>query len=81
MSLFVNGNQAASATASTRVAITSRKMLGRHPTLKAGKGKFAGDMAEVLIYNRALTADEVAKVSRYLACGSRKRRAIRKPWA
>jgi hypothetical protein len=67
MSLFVNGKQVASEEASTRVAITSRKILGRHPTLKADKGKFAGDMAEVLIYNRALAADEVAEVSSYLA--------------
>jgi ferric-dicitrate binding protein FerR (iron transport regulator) len=67
MSLYVNGYQRASQAASTRVAITSRKILGRHPTLKADKGKFAGDMAEVLIYNRALTPDEVSQVSSYLA--------------
>lgn len=44
--------------------ITSRKILGRHAWMQ---NYFNGDLAELLIYNRALSADELAEATRALA--------------
>ncbi|HEX6963038.1 MAG TPA: LamG-like jellyroll fold domain-containing protein, partial [Lacipirellula sp.] len=66
MSLFINGEERQSKHASRRIAITSRKLLGRHPIFETENGIFYGDLGEVLIYNRALSDDEVIKTSKYL---------------
>jgi hypothetical protein len=66
MTLFLNGNERTSEVATLPIAITSRKILGRHPILDSGRGNFHGDLGEVLLFNRALSDDEVHQVSDYL---------------
>lgn len=66
MSLYLNGTDWERNDASEPIAITSRKILGRHPILEGGTGIFQGDLGEVLIYNRALSDGEVHEVSDYL---------------
>lgn len=67
MALFLDGQQRQVARADTRIAITSRKIIGRHPILEGEAGMFGGDVAEVIIYNRALGDDDVLLVLQYLA--------------
>lgn len=59
--LFVNGKQVSQGLASSPIAITSRKILGRHGFLE--DWLFCGDIAEVVIYNAALPPDEVRSLS------------------
>lgn len=62
--LWVNGEQVASTRAVAPVAIVSRKIIGRH----AWKGlHFAGDLAELRIYNEALGAREMERLSEELS--------------
>lgn len=66
MSLFLDGQPSAERPASTPIAISSRKVLGRHPILGEDRGIFRGELGEVLLYNRALSDEEVREVSAYL---------------
>lgn len=58
--LYVNGSRLSDASARTPIAITSRKVIGRHGFLKSWA--FAGDLAELLVYNDALRPREVRKL-------------------
>ncbi|MEM6330289.1 MAG: LamG-like jellyroll fold domain-containing protein [Planctomycetota bacterium] len=62
-SLAVNGGPASIATAPEPAAVTSRKVIGRHGL---PRNHFRGSIAEVLIYNSALTESERAEVEGYL---------------
>ncbi|MCO6046618.1 FecR domain-containing protein [Aeoliella sp. ICT_H6.2] len=66
MTLFVDGDKAASESSEHHIAITSRKIIGRHPIFNNQDGIFHGDVGELLIFNRALPDEEVAQVSDYL---------------
>lgn len=66
MTLFVDGQEKKSQKAEWPIAITSRKILGRHPILGTRKGHFSGCLGEVVVYNRALPDDEVLSISNYL---------------
>lgn len=66
MTLFIDGDSAASEPSDHHIAITSRKIIGRHPIFDNDDGIFHGDVGELLIYNRALPDDEVRQVSDYL---------------
>ncbi len=61
--LWINGEEVASTRAVAPVAIVSRKIIGRH----AWKGlHFAGDLAELRIYNEALDENEINRLSQDL---------------
>jgi hypothetical protein len=45
-------------------AITSRKIIGRHAWMQ---NFFHGDLAELFIYNQALSDDDLAVMTQYLA--------------
>ena len=62
--LYVNGQPAGEARAFAPQGITSRKIIGRHAWME---NYFHGDLAELLIYNRALPADELRQTTAYLA--------------
>jgi hypothetical protein len=59
--LYVDGEQVAQASAPTRVAVTSRKVIGKHGIFD--QWYFRGDLAELVIFNAALSPNEVASVS------------------
>lgn len=69
MTLFVNGEEVMSQKAEWPIAITSSKILGRHPLLGTERGLFSGCLGEVIIYNLALPDDEVLAISNYLMEG------------
>lgn len=61
--LWLDGESQGEATAHTGMAFASRKIIGKHPK---EPGYFRGCMAELIIFNDALTSDEVGQVNRYL---------------
>ena len=62
--LMINGRKYGEARAFAPQGITSRKIIGRHAWMELF---FGGDLAEMLIYNKALSADELAQTTAYLA--------------
>jgi hypothetical protein len=63
-SLSVNGRSYGNAKAFAPQGITSRKIIGRHAWMQ---NFFHGDLAELLIYNKALAPQELAETTAYLA--------------
>jgi hypothetical protein len=63
-SLYVDGRIVAEASAPTRVAVTSRKVVGKHGIFD--QWYFHGDLSELAIFNTALRPSEVKEVSRQL---------------
>jgi hypothetical protein len=63
-SLFVNGVRMGDSSARTPVAINSRKVIGKHGIFD--QWYFAGDLAQLMIYNAALRQHEIAELSRSL---------------
>lgn len=61
--MFVNGTLVETNSASVPCAFTSRKVIGRHGKREA---YFIGNLAEVLIYNSALSEKERRQLDRYL---------------
>lgn len=61
--LSINGRQLETGSARSPAGVVSRKVLGRHGFDKLF---FAGDLAEILIFNRALTDDNVVAITEYL---------------
>jgi hypothetical protein len=62
--LYVNGQVAAESSAPTSVAVTSRKVIGKHGIFD--QWYFRGDLSELIIFNSALRQAEVNTVSRQL---------------
>ena len=62
--LAINGKPYSETRAFAPQAITSRKIIGRHAWMQ---NFFRGDLAELLIFNKALTPEELAQTTRYLA--------------
>ncbi|HTQ40162.1 MAG TPA: LamG-like jellyroll fold domain-containing protein [Pirellulales bacterium] len=62
--LSINGRDSGEARAFAPQAITSRKIIGRHAWKELF---FQGDLAELLIYNKALSPSELADTTAYLA--------------
>lgn len=62
--LRINGRSYGTARAFAPQEITSRKIIGRHAWKQLF---FHGDLAELLIYNKALTSEELAATTTYLA--------------
>jgi len=63
-SLAINGKQYGEARAFAPQGITSRKIIGRHAWMEL---YFGGDLGEMMIYNKALSAEELAETTAYLA--------------
>jgi hypothetical protein len=63
-SLYINGKLVAGASAPTRVAVTSRKVIGKHGIFD--QWYFHGDLSELVIFNTALRLAEVKELSRQL---------------
>jgi hypothetical protein len=63
--LYVNGKVVAESSAPTSVAVTSRKVIGKHGIFD--QWYFRGDLSEVIIFNSALRAAEVKTLSRQLS--------------
>jgi len=61
--LAINGKPFSETRAFAPQAITSRKIIGRHAWME---NFFHGDLAELMIYNKALTPDELDKLTEYL---------------
>jgi hypothetical protein len=61
--LRINGRSFGEARAFAPQAITSRKIIGRHAWME---NFFHGDLAELMIYNKALSAKELADATAYL---------------
>jgi hypothetical protein len=62
--MWINGRSSGTALAFAPQEITSRKIIGRHAWMQLF---FRGDLAELLIYNKALSADELNATTAYLA--------------
>jgi hypothetical protein len=62
--LAVNGRRYGEARAFAPQGVTSRKIIGRHAWKQL---YFHGDLAELLIFNKALSAEELAQTTTYLA--------------
>jgi hypothetical protein len=62
--LRINGRSYGEARAFAPQAITSRKIIGRHAWMQ---NFFHGDLAELMIYNKALTHQELDDATAYLA--------------
>ena len=62
--LSINGRSYGEARAFAPQGITSRKIIGRHAWKQ---NFFCGDLAELLIYNKALSSQELADTTAYLA--------------
>lgn len=62
--MWINGEKVGEEPALGPAGIVSRKVIGRHGFMRH---HFDGDLGELLIYNRALTAIELENVTRYLA--------------
>ncbi len=63
-SLYVDGNVVAKSSAPTSVAVTSRKVIGKHGIFD--QWYFRGELGELVIFNAALRPTEVKEVSRQL---------------
>jgi hypothetical protein len=63
-SLAINGKSYEETRAFAPQAITSRKIIGRHAWMQ---NFFHGDLAELLIYNKALGPEELNQTTSYLA--------------
>ena len=63
-SLWINGRSFGESRAFAPQAVTSRKIIGRHAWKQL---YFHGDLAEMLIYNKALSPRELADTTAYLA--------------
>jgi hypothetical protein len=61
--MWLNGEVVGEEPALGPAGIVSRKVIGRHGFMRR---HFEGDLAEVLIYNQALSAEELEDVTRYL---------------
>jgi hypothetical protein len=62
--LYVDGAPVGDASAPTNVAVTSRKVIGKHGIFD--QWYFHGDLAELAIFNAALTRSEVEQLTRQL---------------
>jgi Concanavalin A-like lectin/glucanases superfamily len=62
--LMINGHKYGEARAFAPQGITSRKIIGRHAWMQLF---FGGDLGEMLIYNKALSPEQVAQTTTYLA--------------
>ncbi len=62
--LMINGRKYGEARAFAPQGITSRKIIGRHAWMEL---YFGGDLGEMLIYNKALSPEELAQTTNYLA--------------
>jgi anti-sigma factor RsiW len=62
--LAINGRSYGEKRAFAPQAVTSRKIIGRHAWKQLF---FHGDLAELLIFNKALSAEELAETTAYLA--------------
>ena len=62
--LSINGRSYGEARAFAPQGITSRKIIGRHAWMELF---FRGDLAEMLIFNKALSPQELADTTAYLA--------------
>src|SRR4051812_17372942 len=62
--LRINGKKCGETRTFAPQAITSRKIIGRHAWMQ---NFFHGDLAELLIYNKALSPKELAETTAYLA--------------
>ena len=62
--LYVDGQQVAEASAPTKVAVTSRKVIGKHGIFD--QWYFHGDLGEVMIFNAALRPVEIKVLSEQL---------------
>jgi hypothetical protein len=62
--LAINGRKHGEARAFAPQGITSRKIIGRHAWMQ---NFFHGDLAELVIFNKVLTEDELAQSTAYLA--------------
>ena len=62
--LMLNGQTCSEAKAFAPAGLTSRKVIGRHAWMELF---FHGDLAELLIFNRALGDQETGEVTRHLA--------------
>jgi hypothetical protein len=62
--LFIDGNIVGEATAPTSVAVTSRKVIGKHGIFD--QWYFQGDLGELVIFNTALREAEVKELTRQL---------------
>ncbi len=62
--LMINGRKYGEARAFAPQGITSRKIIGRHAWMEL---YFGGDLGEMLIYNKALSTEELAQTTTYLA--------------
>lgn len=62
--LAINGRTYGEARAFAPQGITSRKIIGRHAWMQ---NYFHGDLAELLIFNKALSSEELAQTTTYLA--------------
>jgi hypothetical protein len=63
-SLWINGSLVGSEPALRPAGVTSRKVIGRHGFMQYF---FDGDLAELLIFNRALSADQLQQMTRFLS--------------
>jgi hypothetical protein len=61
---MINGRKYGEARAFAPQGITSRKIIGRHAWMEL---YFGGDLGEMLIYNKALSPEELAQTTAYLA--------------
>jgi len=59
--LYVDGQRVAESSAPTKVAVSSRKVIGKHGIFD--QWYFRGDLAEVAIFNTALSQIEIANLS------------------
>lgn len=62
--LYVDGKVVSKASAPTNVAVTSRKVIGKHGIFD--QWYFQGDLGDVIIFNAALQKDEIQKLSQQL---------------
>jgi ferric-dicitrate binding protein FerR (iron transport regulator) len=62
--LYVDGNVVGEASAPTSIAVTSRKVIGKHGIFD--QWYFQGDLGELVIFNAALRTPEVKELSRQL---------------
>jgi hypothetical protein len=62
--LSINGRPSGEARAFAPQEITSRKIIGRHAWMEL---YFHGDLAEMMIYNKALSQEDLSKATAYLA--------------
>ena len=62
--LALNGRVHGEARAFAPAGLTSRKVIGRHAWMELF---FHGDLSELLIYNRALTQEELSEITNHLA--------------